>query len=388
MVKPELCVKCRGGKYLCGLSHCPLLVRHYVKTASSRELYGSSPPTVFVTRRGVVKPAAPPEVGDTSHYETPQVWLEMPIERFLAMRLSLLYGAVKDARRLQELQLLALSQRPVEVEMYFKKLPTGVQFNEYTPPTGPTAPLRRFKLAGEPKLPKAAERLHGDYHAKAGTAIVEMYRAGLDVSYITRALSVGTLGVKRRLVPTRWAITAVDKTLSDWLVDKVKKLPEINEYYLYARRTTGNLFLAILAPGAWAYEWGEAFEPNTVWNPGGALEVATDFELYRGRSDYPEIGGCYYAARLAAAEALYAMGRQAAVVIWREVYTGFTTPVGVWWVRENARAMFREKPVKLDTLEEALEAASYILKTPLDVWLKASRLIPVLKSSLFPRHGY
>ncbi|AAL63362.1 conserved hypothetical protein [Pyrobaculum aerophilum str. IM2] len=393
----DLCVKCRGGRYLCGLSYCPLLVRQLsapFKIKIGRELYGSSPPSFFVGRAGYPRvrlyPAAPPEVGDTSVYENPKSWLNMPLENFLALRLSLyrasLQRRVEDAfnppRDLQELQLLALSQSPVDTEVVFEKEPRGAYFNEYTPPMGPAAPAKSVRVVGQPKIPKRAERLYGDRDVKASEAVVEMYASGLDVSYISRALSAGALGRNRRLVPTRWAITAVDKILSDYLLQRVREFPEIDGYYLYARRTVGNLFIAILAPSKWAYEWGEAFEPHTVWNPGDSVVIETDYELYHGRRDYPEIGGCYYAARLAMAEALYRMRRQAAAILWREVYTGFTIPTGVWWVRENVREMLRGEPARFDTLEDVLEAASYLMKLPLENWLAMSRIVPLLKSRL------
>ena len=63
-------------------------------------------------------------------------------------------------------------------------------------------------------------------------------------------------------------------------------------YYLYVRWVYNNLFLAILAPSMWAYEWGEAFKPGTTWNPGPVLAIEADYELHRGRREYPEIGGC------------------------------------------------------------------------------------------------
>jgi len=361
-----------------------------------RELQGSSPPSVFVGRAGYPKvrlyPSAPPEVGDTSVYEDPPRWLDMPLERFLAMRLSLYRGYlslyVEDAsnppRHLQEIQLLALSARPVDVEMKFAKEPRGAYFNEYVPPMGPSAPVAELRIAEEPRPPRRLEKAYYDADLKARDAAVELYRSGLDVSAISRALAVGALGARgRRLVPTRWAITAVDKIVSDHLVEEVKQYREIDGYYLYIRRTSGNLFVAILAPAKWAYEWGEAFEPNTTWNAGSGLAIEADYELYAGRSDYPEIGGCYYAARLAVAEALYRMRRQAAAILWREVYTGFTTPLGVWWVRENVRAMFREEPIRFYTLDDALQAAAYVLKVPLERWLSVSRLVHILKAKLF-----
>jgi len=380
---------------LCGLSYCPLLRLPAPARQPPMELFGSTPPSVFVGRVGYprvrVYPSAPPVAGDTSIYENPKAWLSLPIERFVELRLSLFRGGmevdVDKPSRLGEIQALALSQRPVDVEMRFAKRPAGVYLSEYAPPMGPAAPLKEFKPAGNPSLPRAAEEALSDVDMGAHEAVVKLYLAGLDVSYISRALSIGALGRRRRrLVPTRWAITAVDKAVSDFLLSKVKQFPEVDGYYLYARYAERNLFVAILAPAKWAYEWGEAFEPRTVWNPGGSVEVEVDYELFQGRRDYPEIGGCYYAARLAAVEHLYAIRRQAAVIIWREVYTGFTTPTGVWWVRENVRAMFEGEPVRFDTLDEALEAASHLLKYS-STWLRASKLLPVLKSRLYGVHG-
>ena len=397
-MRSDLCIRCRGGRYLCGLAYCPLLVRRFtapLRLSVGRELQGSSPPSVFVGRAGYPKvrlyPSAPPEVGDTSVYEDPPRWLDMPLERFLAMRLSLYRGylslSVEDAanppRPLQEIQLLALSARPVDVEMKFAREPRGAYFNEYVPPMGPSAPVAELRIAEEPRPPRQLEKAYYDTDLKAHDAAVELYRSGLDVSAISRALAVGALGARgRRLVPTRWAITAVDKMVSDHLVEEVKQFREVDGYYLYARRTRGNLFIAVLAPSKWAYEWGEAFEPGTTWNPGPGLAVEADYELYGGRRDYPEIGGCYYAARLAVAEALYKMRRQAAAILWREVYTGFNVPVGVWWVRENVRAMFQEEPLRFDTLDDALQAAAYLLKLPLERWLSVSKLVHLLRARL------
>jgi putative transposase len=77
----------------------------------------------------------------------------------------------------------------------------------------------------------------------------------------------------------------------------------------------------------------------------------------------------------------YAARRQAAAVVWREVYTGFTVPTGVWWVRENVRAMFRERPARFDTLEGALGAAGRVLKVPLERWLSEFAGRPIVQSA-------
>jgi len=102
------------------------------------ELFGSTPPSVFVGRVGYPKvrvyPSAPPVTGDTSIYESPRAWLPLPIERFVELRLSLFRGGVEvdvdKPSRLGEIQVLVLSQRPVDVEMRFAKRPAGVYLSE------------------------------------------------------------------------------------------------------------------------------------------------------------------------------------------------------------------------------------------------------------------
>jgi len=134
--------------------------------------------------------------------------------------------------------------------------------------------------------------------------------------------------------------------------------------------------------------------PNFSGNSVAAISLVL-LSLVTGRRDLREAAGKALralfgklrrvgpsAARLAVAEALYRMRRQAAAILWREVYTGFNVPVGVWWVRENVRAMFREEPVRLDTLDEALQAAAYLLKLPLERWLSVSKLVHLLRARL------
>ena len=65
-------------------------------------------------------------------------------------------------------------------------------------------------------------------------------------------------------------------------------------------------------------------------NPGVCSPHIPNSPGIPGRRDYPAIGGCYYASRLAVLEALRSIRRLAAVITWREIYEGFDLPVGVW----------------------------------------------------------
>ncbi len=355
---------------------------------------GSSPPTVFVGRIGYpnirIYPSTPPVSGDTSFLENPSKWLNMRLEEFIGARLSLVRGGVhykassanNPDKLLIDIQELALSHKPVYIYMNLKSIPRGGYFSEETPPLGPWAPLSRVELSDTPKIERLVEKVYYDTDLKASEAIYILYREGVGVEKISSILSVGALGRSRRLVPTRWSITAVDSLVSEKLVDEIRNFPEINEYRVFIREVRGNLFIGILAPLKWMFEWGEAWFPGSTWNPWGLeVEIEIDYEGNSGRSDYPSIGGCYYASRLAVAEYLHRIKRQATVILWREIYTGFTLPIGVWFVRENIRRMLSSEPYKVNSFSEALEIIGKKLRVSLNKWLAKSYIAKILTGS-------
>ena len=314
----------------------------------------------------------------------------MDLEEFLAMRLSLIrgykvfkvYDANNPTRELEEIAILSMSPSPLDVEMFFEKKPRGdVVLSEISPPMGPSAPLRRISIASSKPLERIVEKVYGDRDLRASEAIAILYRGGIDVHRISRILSIGAIGRKRKLVPTRWAITAVDKIVSDALLKRVKEYKLLDRVLLFRRHVDRNFFISIMIPHTWAFEWGEAWYPGTTWNMWGFEPwVEVDYEGYHGRRDYPGIGGCYYASRLATLEALSHMRRQAAVITWREIYEGFNLPVGVWYVRENMRAMYRSKPEEFSDLGEALKRVRAIMRTPINMFLARSGVYALLSS--------
>ncbi len=393
-IDARLCAVCRG-KGLCGLSYCPLLAKRMAlvklrRVHGSREVYGSSPPSVFVGRYGYphvnLGPSLPPVTGDTSIYDLPEKWLSLSLERILDYRWSLITGSRRvniysvDDPFVERLHELVLSVKPVDVEVRLEKPPKPMlSFSEYEPPQGPRAPLKEFRVVGNPWIPRVIDKVYSDTDLKAAEAIVELYRSGVPVTHIQRIFSVGALGARknRRIVPTRWSITAIDDTISKHLVEKIKDYDEISEIEVYVRRYYDNLFIAILVPGKWSFEWMEAWWPGSTWNPGSdEIIVEGDYEGYRGRTTYASIGGCYYATRLAVAEYLYKRKKQATAIVLREIYPGFNLPIGVWFVRENIRAMLRRGPVlKTSEIWEALKIIDRETKLGLRKWLKASKLL-------------
>jgi hypothetical protein len=108
----------------------------------------------------------------------------------------------------------------------------------------------------------------------------------------------------------------------------------------------------------------------------------SDWEGNDRRTTYAQIGGCYYAARLAVCEQLVKERRQATVIVLREAHPGYIMPVGVWQVRENVRNAMRQKPSLCKTLNEALERVANEFYIPLQGWIRESHLI---RNSLFQK---
>jgi len=397
-----LCVACKGSKFLCGKTRCPLIVRlkSYFRTMpliSGMDMDGTSPPSVFVGRIGYpyvyAGPLVPPVHEDTSFFDLPEFWFGKTMDEIVGFRSMLVRGKHRvHVKRFEEAgkimdktRELALSRGPVDVELGFKKKPQ-IQFilDDNIQPFGPSALIRTMNV-GTSRWDHQIEKAYGDTDLKAAEAVVTLHKKGGLVSKIQRAFSVGAFGLKkqRRLVPTRWSITAVDSIISKNLMEQVKMFPEINEYHVYESKYLDNQFEILMIPGAWSYEAMEAWYPGTVWNPTGRNVVLySDWEGFDGRTTYAAIGGCYYAARLAVGEMLMKERRQASVVVLREIHPGYIMPVGVWQVRENVRNALRQSPLKYNTLEEALARIASQFRIPLKRWVESSKL---LQDTLFQK---
>ena len=280
---------------------------------------------------------------------------------------------------------LALAANSVDMELNLTKKPRGfIYMDDDIQPFGPSAPIRNLHV-GNAKFEQRIENVFYDTDLKAVHAVRELYTKGVQVTKIQRAFSVGAFGIEknRKLVPTRWSITAVDDIVSKDLMHQVKTFPEINEVRVYESIYLDNVFEVIMIPDRWSYESIEAWYPGTVWNPTGKETVMFgDWETNNGRTTYAQIGGCYYSARLAVCELLVKERRQATVVVLREARPGYIMPVGVWQVRENVRNAMRQKPYLFKSVEESLKFVRGRFEIPLQRWLLQSTL---LKKALFQK---
>ena len=396
------CVYCKGSKMLCGKERCSVIARFY-SASKIREridkttLDGSCPPSVFVGRIGypdvAIGPMIPPYHGDTSLMDTPERWVGLPIDDIIDFRSTLVRGMhrvdVHDVENTNKLVArtrdLALARNPPDVVAEFQRKPQGrMTVDDDVQPFGPSAPLSKFDVSNF-RFDNRLEKAFFDTDLRAGEAIVSLYKDGTLLSQIQRAFSVGAFGVgkRRKFVPTRWSITAVDSNLGLHMLETTKTFQPIDEYRVYETMSLDNRWAILMMPTSWRYELIEAWYPNTAWNPhSDKIAIMSDWEFFDGRTTYASIGGCYYAARLAVNELLQRERRQAGVSIMREAHPGYILPVGVWNVRENVRSALRTSPKRFGTLKDALTHISTIMDIPISRWIRNSS---ILKDALFQR---
>ena len=397
----SLCVLCKGSRFLCGKTRCPIMVKvnYFLKSVPlmTEDIAGMSPPSVFIGRIGYPNvyagPLVPPIHEDTTVYDLPERWFGKSMDEIVGFRSMLVRGKYRvnaqkfmDAGKiLDQTRELALADASVELQLNLTKKPRNSIFvDDNVQPFGPSALIRDLHV-GNARYDDKIEKAYYDTDLRAGPAVLELYSRGVMVSKIQKAFSVGAFGVEknRRLVPTRWSITAVDDIISKSLMAKVKSYPEINEYRVYESTYLDNIFEILMIPQRWSYESMEAWYPGTVWNPNGnSIAIYSDWECNSGRTTYAAIGGCYYSARLATCEQLSKERRQATVIVLREARPGYIMPIGVWQVRENVRNAMRQKPYLFKSLAESLQFIGGRFEIPMQRWIMQSEL---LKQALFQK---
>ncbi len=386
----DRCVICKG-KGLCGRPRCPILERFKaVETIPvSDNLFGASPPSVFVGSKGYpdifAGPLVPPNVGDSEarQYDDPKELLKISIDEVIGLRSRLVRSYarmdVKDAKAptnpfLLTSQELAMAEVPVDTEVWFTKpVDVNVAFDGTLMPMGPAGEIKSITLAENPKVPEKVDYLVSDTDVLAADSIRELHRHDISQNHITRIFSIGLLGRERRLVPTRWSITAIDDMVGKMLLDDIRDYPEIREIALFTSEKFGNHFEILLIPRCFSFELIEIWHPNSVWSE--KLWIGSDREGYGGKKGYSSLAGGYYAARTAAVEYLHAIRRQASVFIVREILPDYWAPLGVWVIREAVRDALTGRGMRFDSVNDALSKMQTRIRTPHDRWRGEMQLL-------------
>lgn len=392
MVSP-LCVVCKGTKHLCGKPNCELLDSIRARTPkveiTGREIFGSSPPSVFIGRYGYPKvkvgPMLPPEIVPMAgSLDSPKQWFGREIEDIIGLRASLFRTgkeirvdeASNPGRVLESYQLVAMADRPVDTEVLLKRpiVSRRPELSFDMAPLGPFEEAEKTELTENVHIPRRVEYITSDTDMKSADGAVDLYRNRIDPYQIQKILSMGLLGrgKKRRMVPTRWSITATDDILGKAIISEIKDHETVDEYSVYSGNFAGNYFHILLIPALWSYEMIEAWLRGAFWTAQNT--ILQDSEGYRGRKDYASsITGAYYAARLSVLEHLQRIRRQATAIVYREITDEYWAPLGVWVIRETVREAMKNPPRRFDTLQKAMSFIDEGVRVK--EWSKSSTLL-------------
>ena len=343
---------------------------------------GSSPPQVFIGSKliypnvnvGILSP--PDRVENSWEYSAEKHWADKDygIKEVLGFRSNLVNSRfrtkVTDVREsskfLDIAKEIGMSKRQVDIEIELKKkIKLNLDFEKISLPMGPAGQLKKIELTSNPKIESKIEKVYYDTDLRAVDAIKYLYDSGFDGYKLNQLLSIGIMGLgkNRRLVPTRWSITATDDTICKELMKRVKTFNVLDDYRVYFGHFMGNYYLIMFFPDIFSYELFELYLPGSSWNPGDKIKIGTDYEDYGGRKGYVEqTAGGYYANRLGVAERLISLKRQGSCLVIRFETPEYWASLGVWVVRESTRKTLANEPVVFDTKEGMLNYVKAFIK--------------------------
>ncbi|HIG94614.1 MAG: hypothetical protein QT05_C0018G0003 [archaeon GW2011_AR13] len=332
-----------------------------------------SPPSVFIGSKlqyplvnvGILSPLEKDE--NAWVYDDAKFWSKnnFEIQDVIRLREGLLNS--KFQTKVQDLKLsnkliniaqeIAIASKPVDIEIELKnRLNLDKKVDRVLTPHGMKAQLKEAKITSNVKVHKMVDRVMND-EIKATEGIQTLYKKNFNEYSLSKILSVGVLGLKKnkKLVPTRWSITATDDIISKKLISDIKNYKWVEDYELFFGEFLGNAYLILLFPDIWSFELFELYLPGSSWNLSSEIKASTDYENYHGRKDYASnTQGGYYATRLPILEYLSKIQRQASVLVIRLEKPTYWASLGVWVVRESVHKAFENRSMKFKDKEELL----------------------------------
>jgi len=372
------CAECKG-KLLCGLPKCPVMNRFHaqVRTAARGATYMGTAPSVFVGSYGYPAVSAGPLM--TGDPDAPRLWVAegLSIEDIVGIRARTIRGSAGVEAVRGEIQEIALSSTPLDVEAAFERpVSFDLRFDGTITPVGLSGSIKKLDLIDNARVSRSVERITSDTDLPATAACTTLGTEGVDVYQISQLMSAGLLGKKRRVVPTRWAITAVDDTVGNGLKQQIRRFSPLGEVEFFTATLYGNTMAVILVPGDWRFEMIEIWGRRSLW-AGEEESIVADGEGLK-KQGYSPIAGAYYAARLAVAEYLARTGRSGRAVVVRYAGSDYWAPLGSWVIREATRSAMQKGPVRCESLNTAMALTDAAIGQ--SGWRQKSRLIPEMTS--------
>ena len=235
------------------------------------KLESNSPPSIFIGSKlkyplvnvGILSPLERQE--NAWMYDSEKYWSEnnFQVGEVVQLRSGLMNSRfqtkVKDVRApnnkfIEMAKEIAMSSKQVDVEIELKNRLSLKQRDRVVTPHGMRASLKQARITSNVKIPQKIDKVAND-ELKASEAMKYLYKNEFDEYTLMKILSIGVLGLKKnkRLVPTRWSITATDDTLGKQLLEKIRDYSWIEDYELYVGGFMGNYYLVFLFPNFFSY---------------------------------------------------------------------------------------------------------------------------------------
>ncbi|MGQ0794945.1 MAG: hypothetical protein ACT4N5_02010 [Nitrosopumilaceae archaeon] len=350
----------------------------YGNLFSSNFISGSTPPSVFVGSYGYPKvavgPMLPPIHGDTMILDLPERWLGKSLEEIVNYRLNLVRGIqqvkISNIREkyIENLQEVSMATKPIDSDIDFVRMSNHTTIDGENPPFGPIGEIKKVQFSNS-SSDKNIQRVFYDKDLMAQESVLQLYNNGIEISRIQKCFSIGMFGKNRKLVPTRWSITATDDIISKSLVSEITEFDIIDSCRVFTFQHLGNFFSIVLFPSRWMFEMQEAW-----YDLQGNVGFGSDFEDARGLDHYPNTAGAHFASRLGVAEYLFKNKVQAGVIVLREIRPEYAIPLGVWQIREGIRMAMKQIPIIASSFEEGFVLACRTLSIDKKEWLANSNL--------------
>ncbi|MEK6916398.1 MAG: hypothetical protein AABW92_01515 [Nanoarchaeota archaeon] len=367
-----------GGSRLQHLRSCPKaysIVKQKQFNEKAKQDYFGESPNVFIGRYGYPKVNVGFLSNETLPKDTdaPRLWSKenYDIPRIVDLRSNLINSRFKadiksfDEKFMEIAKEVSMAKKPVDVEVHLNKKPVfNLKPDNDITPYGPSVELEKANITENPSITRQVEKVVSDEDMKAVEGMDYLYKKGYDEHFLTKLISVGNLGIgkNRKLVPTKWSITAVDDALGKNLIKEIKDYSEY-DYVAHFGGYLGNYYLLLFFPEVWSYELFETYIGNPNNPKMDEIETSTDYEPYAGRKTYASntVGG-YYAARLGILEYLKNKKRQSSVLALRFITDEYYMALGVWVVRQATRHALESETIGFASKELMLNYAHLLIK--------------------------
>lgn len=253
----------------------------------------------------------------------------------------------------EELRDIYKSKKPIEFtsafedELKFNK----VYANRISGIIGSKNPLKSISANSNTSTSTSIEKYTAE-DIKSREAIINLYEKGINEHQIINLLATGSFGINinRKLVPTRWAISAYDQTIEKHIHKKIIKNRPIEKIEIYTAKDKGNEFLIILIP--------DTFKAQVIEKFSGGLEMDyVDFDNKLHKKE-PETAGGFYATKIAVFEHLQERKKQASIISIR-VIEDYDIPLGVVFVRETVRVAMKNKIFTSNDMKDTTDFIKY-----------------------------